>query len=189
MRRIDIRLIAAAGFGCMVCAAGTTLAQEPAASPPPDGEKKLVKGKWQLLDGTPTFNVVGRGEGEDRIIEKVDWYTYSGWRRYRAECQQCHGPNATGAPYAPALADALKTMTYAKFVQMTAEGHERDPRGTEFIMPALGDNKNVMCYIDDFFIYLKARATGELPPGMLQAHQRDEKPKEAEEHEASCLGQ
>ena len=32
-------------------------------------------------------------------------------------------------------------------------------------MPALGDNPNVMCYIDDIYIYLKARADGGLPRG------------------------
>ena len=188
MKRLGIARVLAAGFGCTVCMAGVVLAQEPAASPAPAGEKKLVKGKWVLPDGTPTFNVVGEGEGENRIIKKVDWYTYSGWRRYHADCHQCHGPNGKGSTYASALADSLKTMTYDKFVDVTANGQQRDVGGTKFIMPPLKDNKNVMCYIDDLYIYLKARASEELPPGTLSAQQRDEKPKEAKDHETSCLG-
>jgi methanol metabolism-related c-type cytochrome len=154
----------------------------------PKVEKVLMAGMWRLPNGSPTFNVVGEGEGEERIIKKVDWYTYSGWRRYHAECHVCHGPNAKGSTYAPALADSLKAMPYEKFLQVVASGQERDVGGTKFIMPALGDNKNVMCYIDDLYIYLKARASGELPPGRLSADQRDEKPQEAKDNESACLG-
>ena len=140
-----------------------------------------------LPDGSPTYNVVSQGEGDNMIIKKVDWYTYSGWRRYHAECHVCHGPNAKGSTYAPALADSLQTMDYAKFMQVVSGGQRRDVGGTIFLMPALGDNKNVMCYIDDLYIYLKARASGELIPGRISADQRDEKPQEAKDYEEQCL--
>ena len=188
MKRLVVALIVTSGFGCTARMGSVALAQEPAAALAPAGEKKLVKGKWVLADGTPTFNVTGKGEGENRTIERVDWYTYSGWRRYHGECHQCHGPNAKGSTYAPALADSLKTLTYDKFLQVTADGQERDVGGTKSIMPAFGNNKNVMCYIDDLYIYLKARASEELPPGTLSANQRDEKPKEAKDYETSCVG-
>ncbi len=68
-------------------------------------------------------------------------------------------PNGEGSTYAPALKDSLKTMDYAKFLQVVASGQIRDVGGTKFIMPALGDNKNVMCYVDDLYVYLRARAT------------------------------
>ena len=167
------------------------VATAPAADPlpaPGKMEKTLSSGMWRLPDGNPTYKVVGEGEGENRIIKKVDWYTYSGWRRYHAECHVCHGPNAKGSTYAPALVDSLKDMTYEKFLQVVASGQQRDVGGTKFIMPALGDNKNVMCYIDDLYIYLKARASEELPPGRLSADQRDEKPQEAKDNETSCIG-
>ena len=32
-------------------------------------------------------------------------------------------------------------------------------------MPAFGTNLNAMCYIDDLYIYLRARAQGDLPRG------------------------
>ncbi len=147
------------------------------------GKKKEVDGKWELEDGTPTYNVVKEGDA----VKQVDWYTYSGWRRYHAECHVCHGPNAEGSTFAPALADSLKTMTYEKFLQVVSSGQRRDVGGTLFIMPALGDNKNVMCYIDDLYIYIKARASGELPGGRLSPDQRAEKPATAKEYENSCL--
>jgi hypothetical protein len=53
-------------------------------------------------------------------------------------------------------------------------------------MPALGDNRNVMCYIDDIYVYLKARADGVLPRG--RPAKRIEKPEAAEQHEKACFG-
>ncbi len=53
-------------------------------------------------------------------------------------------------------------------------------------MPAIGDKSNVMCYIDDIYVYLKARADGVLPRG--RPGKRVEKPAAAEEHEKACVG-
>ncbi len=169
-------------------AAGATHAMTPAelAKAAQDG-KEFKDGKWTLPDGSPTYDVSGEGEGDNRIIKKVDWNTYSGWRRYHAECHVCHGPNAKGSTYAPALADSLKTITYEKFLQAVSSGQKEIWGPKNSVMPALGDNPNVMCYIDDLYVYLKARATDALPPGRLSADQRAEKPKEAIEAEASCV--
>ncbi|HEX2841396.1 c-type cytochrome, methanol metabolism-related [Hyphomicrobium sp.] len=147
--------------------------------------KKFEDGKWVLPDGTPTYNIQRDPANTDRVI-KVDWNTYSGWRRYHAECHVCHGPNAEGSSFAPALKDSLKTMTYEKFLQVVSSGQTRDVAGTKYVMPAFGDNKNVMCYIDDLYVYLRARSTDALPGGRLSADQRAEKPKEAVEAEKAC---
>ena len=53
-------------------------------------------------------------------------------------------------------------------------------------MPAFGTNPNVMCYVDDIYIYLRARAQGDLPRGRPAKHV--DKPKAAGEEEASCMG-
>jgi hypothetical protein len=53
-------------------------------------------------------------------------------------------------------------------------------------MPALGDNPNVMCYIDDIFVYLKARALGGLPRG--RPGKRADQPVSAKNHEKACFG-
>ncbi len=69
-----------------------------------------------------------------------------------------------------------------------ASGRVRDEAGTKFVMPALGDNKNVMCFIDDLYLYLKSRAEGTLPAGQLGGRNHEMKPETAREQEKSCLG-
>src|SRR5262244_988630 len=54
----------------------------------------------------------------------VDWYTYSGYRRYHSDCHVCHGPDGLGSSYAPALATSLKNMDYATFVSTVAGGRK-----------------------------------------------------------------
>jgi len=147
------------------------------------GATKGEDGKWVLPDGTPTFHICKK----DGLIV-TDWYTYNGFRRYHSECHVCHGPNGLGSSYAPALADSLKTLSYTTFLGTVAGGRVRDEAGTKFVMPALGDNKNVMCFIDDLYLYLKARAEGALPAGQLGGRNHVPKPKAAREYDKSCFG-
>lgn len=121
------------------------------------GSKIDDLGKWSLPDGSPTYKIAKDGT--------MDWYAYSGFRRYHSECHVCHGPEGEGSTYAPALVNSLKTMDYTTFLQTVASGKNENRGGTQFIMPALGDNKNVMCYVDDIYVYLKARADGVVPRG------------------------
>ena len=55
-------------------------------------------GKYSDKDGNPTYKISADGT--------VDWYTYSGFRRYHSDCHVCHGPNGEGSSYAPALVDS-----------------------------------------------------------------------------------
>lgn len=182
MKRLCTGLIVALLMGCM---AGVSIAKAEGAPlvTLPDGSKtqegaKNDDGKWVLPDGTPTFHI-----SKDNIL---DWYSYSGFRRYHSECHVCHGPEGEGSSYAPALIESLKTLNYGDFLGVVASGRIRNVGGTEFVMPALGDNKNVMCYIDDIYVYLKARAEGALPRGRPPG--RDDKPKQAIEYDKSCFG-
>lgn len=194
VKKFGFGLVVAAGLGLTALSSGMAAAQEDKA-PVPDPAfekqfqegKKFEGGKWVLPDGTPTYDVKRDPANTDHVIQ-VDWNTYSGWRRYHAECHVCHGPNAEGSTFAPALKDSLKNMTYEKFLQVVSSGQERDVAGTKYIMPALGDNPNVMCYIDDLYVYLRARSTDALQGGRLSADQRAEKPKEAIEAEKACIG-
>ena len=140
-------------------------------------QAQLVDGKWTLPDGTPTYHIEG---------QTPDWYTYSGYRRYSSECHVCHGPDGEGSSYAPALVDSIKTLDYPTFLQTVAGGKQANDGGTLYVMPALGNNKNVMCYIDDIYVYLRARAFGGLGRGRPEAHA--DKPKEASQAETACLG-
>lgn len=141
-------------------------------------EKQAVDGKWETAAGVPTYNIEKDGT--------VDWYTFSGFRRYHSECHVCHGPDGEGSTYAPSLTQSLKTMSYEDFLLVVASGREIMRADKQSVMPALGDNSNVMCYIDDIFVYLKARADGALPRG--RPAKRVEKPATAEENEKRCFG-
>ena len=140
--------------------------------------KKEKDGKWETADGNPTYNIAGDGT--------VDWYTFSGFRRYHSECHVCHGPDGEGSTYAPGLLELSKTTSYDDFMLVVASGREVVRADKQSKMPALGDNRNVMCYIDDIYVYLKARADGVLPRG--RPAKRVEKPAAAEEHEKACVG-
>ena len=57
-------------------------------------------GKWFTAEDIPTFKVAEDGT--------VDWYTFSGFRRYHSECHVCHGPDGQGSSYAPAIAKSAR---------------------------------------------------------------------------------
>jgi methanol metabolism-related c-type cytochrome len=167
----------------VVAAADTEESDAPKAVGNNSEGKEWEDGKWVDGDGSPTYNI----DGDGQVIKKVDWHTYSGWRRYHAECHVCHGPSGKGSTYAPALAETMKNISYEKFLQVVSSGQQNVWGRDNSIMPALGDNKNVMCYIDDIYIYLRARAEGAMPAGKLGAGQRAAKPQEAKEFENECF--
>jgi methanol metabolism-related c-type cytochrome len=136
-----------------------------------------VDGKHFDAEGTPTFNI-----GEDGT---VDWYTYSGFRRYHSECHVCHGPDGLGSTYAPALSESLNRIDYGEFLQIVANG-QRSGSGGQSVMPAFGTNPNVMCYIDDLYIYLRARSEGAVGRG--RPAKREDKPEAYAEMEDACMG-
>jgi methanol metabolism-related c-type cytochrome len=150
------------------------------AEPPADSKaaKQDDSGKYLDAKGDPTFNVKPDGA--------VDWYAYSGFRRYHSECHVCHGPDGEGSTYAPALKESVKTLNYAEFYGIVVGGKQDLGGGENKVMPALGDNKNVMCYIDDIYVYLRARSNDSIPRGRPASH--DEKPAKATEAEHACLG-
>ena len=55
----------------------------------------------------------------------------------------------------------------------------------ELVMPAFGDNKNVMCYLPDIFTYLRARSDGAL--GRNRPPEHEPKPAAFEKAEDACM--
>ena len=53
-------------------------------------------------------------------------------------------------------------------------------------MPAFGDNPNVACYMDDLYVYLRARAHDAV--GRVRPPKREDKPDAYTEAEKSCMG-
>ena len=146
----------------------------------PPGDPKAVSnedGKYFDADGDPTFNVTDDGT--------VDWYTFSGFRRYHSDCHVCHGPAGLGSSYAPALVDALKTINYAEFREVVTNGRQKVGAAQNQVMPAFGVNKNVMCYVDDLYIYLRARAAD--AGGTGRPPKKAPKPAAFVEAETECM--
>lgn len=139
---------------------------------------KSEDGKYLDKEGTPTFKVVADGT--------VDWYTYSGYRRYHSECHVCHGPDGEGSTYAPALKNSVMSMSYGDFMGVIASGRKNVSTSQENVMPAFGDNPNVACYLDDIYVYLRARGNDAV--GRVRPAKHEDKPAAAQEEENSCMG-
>lgn len=100
-------------------------------------------------------------EKKPYIIEdgKVDYGTYNGFRRYHNTCHVCHGPDALGSSFAPALKESMKTMSYTDFLDVVTNGRQAKTSGNaDSVMPSFAENADVMLYIDHIYAYLKARA-------------------------------
>lgn len=136
-------------------------------------------GKYFDKAGAPTYNIKPDGT--------VDWFTYSGYRRYHAECHVCHGPDGMGSTYAPALIDSLKTLDYDQFQEIVVGGRQNVGGGNEKVMPSFGLNKNVMCYLDDIYVYLRARSDEAL--GRARPAKREDKTPATVASEKACLGE
>jgi methanol metabolism-related c-type cytochrome len=135
-------------------------------------------GKYLDKEGDPTYKIQADGT--------VDWYTYSGYRRYHSECHVCHGPDGMGSTYAPALKDSLKTMSYGDFLGVVAAGRKNVTSSQDNVMPAFGSNVNVACYMDDLYVYLRARANDAI--GRVRPAKREAKPEAYAKAEESCIG-
>ncbi len=79
-------------------------------------------------DGNPTYKISPDG--------MVDWYTFSGFRRYHSDCHVCHGPNGEGSTYAPALANSLKTLSYSDFTNVVTNGRKNVDAANDKVMPS-----------------------------------------------------
>jgi methanol metabolism-related c-type cytochrome len=135
-------------------------------------------GKYFTADDIPTFNVAADGT--------VDWYTFSGFRRYHAECHVCHGPDGEGSTYAPALKKSAIDMDYYDFIDVVTNGLKKVGAAEQSVMPAFGTNPNVMCYLDDIYIYLKAHGSDAIGRG--RPPKKAAKPDAAREFENACMG-
>ncbi len=136
-------------------------------------------------DGIRSFNAEGIPTFEISADGTLDWPTFSGYRRYHAECHVCHGPDGEGSTYAPALKASAMKMDYYDFVGVVASGKQEVNAATNQVMPAFGTNPNVMCYLDDIYTYLRARGTDTIPRG--RPAKRADKTEAYAEAEKACM--
>jgi methanol metabolism-related c-type cytochrome len=149
------------------------------AEPPADpaAVKQDEDGYWRDKSGDPTYKIEADG--------KVDFATYAGFRRYHSDCHVCHGPDGMGSTYAPGLADSLKTIDYTTFAGIVVNGRQNLTNGNDKVMPTFADNKNVTCYLNDIYIYLRARSQDAVPRGRPAKHEA--KPATYDANETKCL--
>jgi methanol metabolism-related c-type cytochrome len=131
-------------------------------------------GKYFTDDGIPTYNIAEDGT--------VDWLTFNGFRRYHAECHTCHGPDGEGSTYAPKIKNSAVNMGYYDFYDVVVNGRQVG----NSVMPHFGDNLNVMCYLNDIYVYLKARGMEAVPRG--RPAKREAKSDLIAEEENACMG-
>lgn len=163
-------------IGLALCAGLPALAQEEEADNVTAAYEE--NGRYFTEDDIPTFNVAEDGT--------VDWLTFSGFRRYHAECHVCHGPDGEGSSYAPALKNSAVEMDYYDFVDVVVNGRQNVNASSNQVMPSFGDNPNVMCYLDDIYVYLKAHGTGAIGRG--RPAQKEAKSDMIQEDENACMG-
>ena len=121
-------------------------------------------GKYYDKEGNPTYKVQSDGT--------VDWSTYSGFRRYHSGLPCVSRPGRRRLDLRPgASAIRLKTMSLPDFSNVVVNGRKNVNTAQESVMPAFGTNPNVMCYLDDIFVYLRARANDAVPRGRPQKHE------------------
>lgn len=131
-------------------------------------------GRYYNADDVPTFNIAEDGT--------VDWLTFSGFRRYHAECHVCHGPDGEGSTYAPAVKNSAIDLGYDGFFDVVVNGRQNG----NSVMPHFGENLNVMCFLDDIYVYLKARGLDAVPRG--RPAQKEAKSDVIREDEDACMG-
>jgi methanol metabolism-related c-type cytochrome len=170
-----LRIISLATAAIVLIAAGGIAFADGSGDPAP---VKSENGKYLDKEGNPTYKIQADGT--------VDWYTYSGYRRYHSECHVCHGPDGMGSSYAPALKDSLKTMSYGEFLATVASGRKNVSTAQENVMPAFGNNPNVTCYLDDLYVYLRARANDAVAR-VRPANHEDKSPAYSKAENA-CMG-
>jgi hypothetical protein len=91
-----------------------------------------------------------------------------------------------GSTYAPALIESMKRLSYTDFYTVVASGKTDVSAAQQLVMPASGDNHNVMCYIDAIYVYLRARSDGTL--GRDRPAKHEPKPASASKAEDECMG-
>ncbi|MBX2879285.1 MAG: cytochrome c [Granulosicoccus sp.] len=121
-----------------------------------------------ILTTISTAQLLAGDSAPEYVVEdgKVDKATYNGYRRFHGTCHACHGQDAMGSSFAPALAESLKELPYDDFKKVVMEGRQsQSAAGGVNAMPAFSNDKNVTKHLDDIYRYLSARAVGGLAPG------------------------
>ena len=187
---------------------GKATEAKPTGDKAASGEKKMSDVASMKVDPTPSADTKAEGNavaslGEDgkpmdsagnptyqiAADATADWYTWRGYKKFMANCMQCHGPDGMGSSFAPNLTDQLQAIDYYKFAGIIVSGQQNQWNTSgNSIMPAWGDDPNVMCSLDAIYIYLRARADGVVGRGEPKRPAQTPETKGAKKAEYDCLG-
>ena len=98
---------------------------------------------------------------------QIDKFMVKGFRAF-GQCQVCHGIDGTGSSFAPSLLERLSVLDKETFMARVKDGF----KGQIGVMPAWGENPNVMKNVENLYAYLKARSDNVIPAGKLERFDR-----------------
>ena len=78
-------------------------------------------------------------------------------------------------------------MDYATFAGVVVNGRKDFLNGKDNVMPSFADNKNVTCYLNDIYVYLRARSQDAVPRGRPAKH--EPKPPGFSAKEDKCMAE
>lgn len=117
----------------------------------------------QFSDGTAAPDTAYYSAYHSVPRDTVTPVVYQGWKQFALHCARCHGDDAVGTSFAPALVESVKatggTPTFETFVQTVCAG--RMDKG----MPAWCTLGLEMENIQALHAYLAERASGTLGLG------------------------
>jgi mono/diheme cytochrome c family protein len=110
----------------------------------------------------PAPNVACTASAFDASSCRVDLATYLGHRVFAEYCSTCHAIDGLGSSFAPNLIERIAAMEKRRFLLLMERGYLG---AAEPAVPAWGENPYVGRYYEELWTYLRARASGALPPG------------------------
>jgi hypothetical protein len=82
---------------------------------------------------------------------------------FQSQCATCHAADARGSSFAPDLTLRMSAMARRDFFAALDRGY----LGAQSTMQPRGRDPNVAPYYDELWSFLRARVTGDLPPGAV----------------------
>jgi mono/diheme cytochrome c family protein len=157
-RRMRLPLIGGAMLGASVVAAAATPVHRTSSAPPPPTPPSTV-GSPRVVTGRGRARPTSRTDSTDHLA--VNAVVYNGWKMFEVYCTRCHGEDAVGSSFAPALIKSVGpsgTIDHKAFFITVTGG--RPGKG----MPTWGNLLSPE-QKEDIWNYLRARAVGGLAPG------------------------
>ena len=157
----------------MLVAAGYAHAQNA-----PDTEAVENDGvRWFNAEGIPTFKVAEDGT--------VDWLDILRLPALSCRLPRLSRPGRRGLELCPGAEDLGDAHGLLRLHRRRRERPAKVGAAENQVMPALGTNPNVMCYLDDIYTYLRARGADAVPRG--RPAKREDKSEAFAEAEAACM--